>query len=177
MEMGKQQHVSNNVDIYGEDETVNLKDFVIGALVGSIVGAAAGLLLAPKTGRELRSDVATQAVTLKDKGVEFSSTAKDKTVQLSSQLKEQSTHLVDKVKAKTQKANPVLDDGTVSYEGEEPLDTGFDEVGMNVDPDLAVAEESVVAEEPELVIEPDPAVGTAVEGIEEAIAESKHTSI
>lgn len=170
-------HVSNNVDLYGEEETVNLKDFVIGALVGSIVGAAAGLLLAPKAGRELRSDVATQAVTLKDKGVELSSTAKDKTVQLSSQLKEQSTHLVDKVKAKTQKTNPVLDDGTVSSEGEEPLDGEFGAVATDVDPDIAIAEEAVVTETSEVVIEPDPAVGTSVEDIEDAIKESKHTSI
>lgn len=139
--MGK--HVVNNADIYGEEETVNLKDFVIGALVGGIVGAAAGLLLAPKTGRELRSDVASQAVTLKDRGIELSSNAKDKTVQISSQLKEQSTQLVDKVKLKTQRGPKVLDDGTVSFEGEEPLEEGFE---------------------------------TAVEGIVEAIEESKHTS-
>ena len=30
-----------------------MKDFVIGALVGGIVGAAVGLLLAPKTGKDL----------------------------------------------------------------------------------------------------------------------------
>lgn len=172
--MSEQQHVTSNVDLYGEEETLNLKDFVIGALVGGIVGAAAGLLLAPKAGRELRSDVATQAVTLKDKSMEFSSTAKDKTAQLSSQLKEQSTHLVDKVKAKTQKTNPVLDDGTVSSEGEEPLDSTFDT--LNVDPDIAVDDE-VVSEVPDMTIEPDPAVGADVESIEDAVAESKHTSI
>ncbi|HAU33445.1 MAG TPA: YtxH domain-containing protein, partial [Lysinibacillus sp.] len=37
-----------------EEERVNMKDFVIGALVGGIVGAAAGLLLAPKSGKDLR---------------------------------------------------------------------------------------------------------------------------
>lgn len=118
--MGK--HEVSNVDIYGEEETVNLKDFVIGALVGGIVGAAAGLLLAPKTGKELRSDVASQAATLKDRGVEISSNAKEKTVQISSQLKEQ----VDKVKLKTQRGPKVMDDGTVSFEGEEPLEDGFE---------------------------------------------------
>lgn len=155
--MSKQQQVSSNLDLYGEEETVNLKDFVIGALVGGIVGAAAGLLLAPKTGRDLRSDVATQAVTLKEKGVELSSTAKDKTVQLSSQLKEQSTHLVDKVKSKTQKTSPILDDGTVSFEGEEPLDMTFEE--ENKDADIVVESAEDTAD------------------IEEAVAESKHTSI
>lgn len=106
-----------------EEERVNMKDFVIGALVGGIVGAAAGLLLAPKSGKDLRSDVAVQAVQLKDKSADFSTTAKDKTVQLSKQLQEQSTQLVEKVKTlKTAKAPTVFDDGTVSFEGEEPLE-------------------------------------------------------
>ena len=104
-------YVDSNRAIYGEESSVNMKDFVIGALVGGIVGAAAGLLLAPKAGSELRGDVAHQAVNIKDKSVE-----------LSQQLKDQSTHLVDKVKAKTSKAPTVFDDGTVSSEGEEPLD-------------------------------------------------------
>jgi len=106
-----------------EEERVNMKDFVIGALVGGIVGAAAGLLLAPKSGKDLRSDVAVQAVNLKDKSADFSTTAKDKTVQLSKQIQEQSTQLVEKVKTlKTAKAPTVFDDGTVSFEGEEPLE-------------------------------------------------------
>ena len=99
-----------NESIYGE-ESVHMKDFVIGALVGGIVGAAAALLLAPKAGSELRNDVAVQAVTLKDKSVELSGTAKEKT-----------TQLVEKVKAKTAKQPPAFDDGTVSSEGEEPLE-------------------------------------------------------
>lgn len=111
-----------NNDTNYEEETVNMKDFVIGALVGGMVGAAVGLLLAPKTGKDLRSDVATQAVNIKDKSVVLSSTAKEKTVQLSNQLKEQSTQLVDKVKARTSKVPTLYDDGTVSSEGEEPID-------------------------------------------------------
>lgn len=99
-----------------------MKDFVVGALVGSVIGAAAALMLAPKPGKELRGDVAVQAVSLKDKGVTLSTTAKEKTVELSNQLKDQSTQLVEKVKAKTAKGPAVIDDGTVSSEGEEPLE-------------------------------------------------------
>lgn len=116
-----QDYTQMNEAIYG-DEKLHAKDFVIGALVGGIVGAAVALLLAPKAGSELRNDVAVQAVTLKDKSIELSGTAKEKTAQLSSQLKEQSTTLVEKVKSKTSKQSPILDDGTVSFEGEEPLD-------------------------------------------------------
>ncbi|MEK4230367.1 YtxH domain-containing protein [Solibacillus sp. FSL H8-0538] len=128
LEVGLPQELTELNDSIYEEETVQMKDFVIGALVGGIVGAAAGLLLAPKPGKDLRGDVAVQAVTLKDKSVELSSTAKEKTVQLSSQLKEQSTQLVDKVKAKTAKAPTVFDDGTVSSEGEEPLEEVVDAV-------------------------------------------------
>lgn len=110
------------VDPIYREETVNVKDFVIGALVGGIVGAAVGLFLAPKTGKDLRSEVANQAITLREKGVELSTTAKERTVKLSNQLKEQSVQLVDKVKSKSAKVPTVFDDGTVSAEGEEPLE-------------------------------------------------------
>ena len=123
-------YVDSNRAIYGEESSVNMKDFVIGALVGGIVGAAAGLLLAPKAGSELRGDVAHQAVNIKDKSVE-----------LSQQLKDQSTQLVDKVKAKTSKAPTVFDDGTVSSEGEEPLD----EVVLAVEEVITEATEGIEA--------------------------------
>jgi len=120
--------INETVDPIYREETVNVKDFVIGALVGGIVGAAVGLVLAPKTGRDLRTDVANQALTLRNRGVEISSTAKEKTVQLSNQLKEQSVQLVDKVKLKATKVPTVFDDGTVSYEGEEPIELIENEV-------------------------------------------------
>lgn len=133
--------------IYGE-ESMNVKDFVIGALVGGIVGAAVGLLLAPKSGRDLRSDVAVQAVNLKEKSVELSSTAKDKTIQLSKQLQEQSSHLVEKVKTLTSSDDnepTVFDDGTVSSEGEEPLDVIVEAV---VDAAVEVEDDAVAKPAP-----------------------------
>jgi gas vesicle protein len=107
--------------IYSSDE-VNSKDFLIGALVGGIIGAAAALFLAPKSGAELRGDVSTQAIQLKEKTVDLSSTAREKTSQLSSQLKEKSGPLVDKVKSIKSKTPTLMDDGTASSEGEEPID-------------------------------------------------------
>ncbi|MCD1258996.1 YtxH domain-containing protein [Paenibacillus athensensis] len=43
------------------------KDLLIGAVVGSVLGAATALLFAPKSGRELRSDIAGQAQTISEK--------------------------------------------------------------------------------------------------------------
>ena len=108
--------------IYHSNDEVNSKDFLIGALVGGIIGAATALFLAPKSGAELRGDVTTQATHLKEKTVDLSSTAKEKTSQLSSQLKEKSGPLVEKVKSIKSKAPTLMDDGTASSEGEEPLD-------------------------------------------------------
>ena len=97
-----QELTETNKSIYGE-ESFNMKNFTVGAIVGALAGAAIALLYAPKSGADLRQNVASQAETLKDKSMELSSIAKEKTAHLSSQLKEQSTHLVDKVKAITSK--------------------------------------------------------------------------
>lgn len=149
-----------NEAIYGED-TMHVKDFVIGALVGGIVGAAAALLLAPKSGSELRGDVAIQAVSLKDKGVELSHVAKDKTAQLSSQIKEQSTQLVDKVITKSPKVP--TDDGTVSLEGEEPLGEVMDDAVQVVVADATEGIEQVAADaKEELVDDTDPTRPTPI---------------
>ncbi|GIP38096.1 hypothetical protein J31TS4_13760 [Paenibacillus sp. J31TS4] len=52
-------------------EQKNGKPFVIGAVVGAVMGAATALLLAPKPGRELRKDIADQVTTLSDKTQEI----------------------------------------------------------------------------------------------------------
>ena len=116
-----QQLTETNKSIYGE-ESFNMKNFTVGAIVGALAGAAIALLYAPKSGADLRQNVASQAETLKDKGMELSSIAKEKTAHLSYQLKEQSTHLVDKVKAITSKE----DDSTLK-------ETSIEEVVVAVD--------------------------------------------
>ena len=92
-----QELTATNKSIY-EEESFNMKNFVIGTIVGGIVGAVAATLYAPKSGADLRVDLASQAGVLKDKGLELSSVAKEKTVQLSSQLKDHSVDLLEKVK-------------------------------------------------------------------------------
>ncbi|VEI08463.1 YtxH domain-containing protein [Kurthia zopfii] len=53
-------YVSRQEALY-EKESSGGKEFVIGAIVGGLVGAAA-LFLAPKTGKDLRNDVIIQAL-------------------------------------------------------------------------------------------------------------------
>ncbi len=45
--------------------------FLLGALIGGLVGAAAAIFLAPKTGKELRSTLNNQAGTLKEKTIQL----------------------------------------------------------------------------------------------------------
>jgi len=123
---------SNTDDFYDEDNS-GAGSFLMGALVGGVIGAAAALFLAPKTGREMRDDFSEQAVQLKNKGIELSAVAKDKATEITSVAKEktdgltksfqeQSGQIVDKVKSMTNKTSVPMDDGTASSEGEEAID-------------------------------------------------------
>lgn len=62
---------------YESRETIQSKSedsagsFLLGALVGGLVGAAAAIFLAPKTGKELRSTLNNQAGTLKEKTIQL----------------------------------------------------------------------------------------------------------
>ena len=118
---------------YDENESSGAGSFLMGALVGGVIGAAAALFLAPKTGSEMRGDLTTQATQLKDKSIEISSVAKEKateltsvakekTGELSKTIQEQSGQLVDKVKSMKSKTSMPMDDGTASSEGEESID-------------------------------------------------------
>ena len=142
-------------DIY-RDEDVSGKDFILGVVIGGIIGATTALLLAPKTGTELRGNLSTQAGQLKEKTMDLSSTAKEKTSQLSKQIQEQSGQLVDKVKAIKPAASSPLDDGTASSEGEEPME--FMETVTFTSEELTDQEENATA---------------VAEAIKEAVAEEE----
>lgn len=68
-------------------DQINSKDFLIGTLIGGIVGASIALLWAPKSGKELRTNINEQAYIVKEKGEKLAETAKQRT-----------TSILDKVK-------------------------------------------------------------------------------
>jgi gas vesicle protein len=76
----------------------NSKDFVAGAIVGGLAGALAALLLAPKSGKELRGSLNEQTSTLKNKSVDLASVAKEKASGLKDTVSQQSSTIVNKVK-------------------------------------------------------------------------------
>lgn len=117
------------------EESINTKDFLIGALIGGMVGAAAALFLTPKSGKELRSDINEQASALKEKsdqirvtamtkGTELAAVAKEKTNAFSQTVSKQSTELANKVKNLKSSINGQAD---ISLE-ENSLVTNNDEV-------------------------------------------------
>lgn len=118
---------------YEDTDNSGAGSFLLGALVGGVIGAAAALFLAPKSGSEMRENLTVQASQLKDKSIEIStvakekateltSVAKEKTGELSKSLQEQSGQLVEKVKSMKSKTTVPMDDGTASSEGEEAIE-------------------------------------------------------
>jgi gas vesicle protein len=108
MMAGNERNSYESVQDHG-DKNINAKDFLIGTLIGGIVGALTALFLAPKSGKELRGDINDQAYLLKEKtenlretaiekSSEITSTVKDKTSALTKKVSEQSQGLVNKVK-------------------------------------------------------------------------------
>ena len=53
------------------ENNMNGKDFLLGAVVGGIIGAVTALLLAPKTGNELRGDIKETVQTVSSKTQEL----------------------------------------------------------------------------------------------------------
>lgn len=75
------------------------KGLVKGAIIGGAVGAAAALLLAPKSGRELRQDIRSKYNQASDKAMQWMSDAGAKTKEVASQVSQHATDLVDKTKS------------------------------------------------------------------------------
>ena len=72
--------------------------FLVGALVGTIAGAVGALLLAPKSGRELRKDIAEGAQQVSDKTVHTAHVIGEQTSKIAEQVSDQTSQLVDKAK-------------------------------------------------------------------------------
>lgn len=120
------------------EESMNTKDFVIGALIGGIIGAGAALLLAPKPGKELISDISEQASVLKEKtskirdtamekGTELAGTAKEKTNALSSTVSKQSSEIVNKVKGLAPKNKTETQSDQGAEEAAESINNAYNE--------------------------------------------------
>ncbi|MBV7507347.1 YtxH domain-containing protein [Bacillus sp. sid0103] len=97
-------------------------NFLLGAFIGGVVGAAAALFLAPKSGKDLRHKVSNQAGSIIDK----TSTMRENVMSKSNELVSkgsslsqgivlQSTGLLNKVKGKITNEGVVEDKGESTY--------------------------------------------------------------
>ncbi len=84
--------------------------FLLGAVVGGVIGAAAALFLAPKSGKEMREDLSTQAVHLKEKGIEISTVAKDKAEEYTAVAKDKAEEYATLAKDKAEEFTTVAKD-------------------------------------------------------------------
>lgn len=100
---------------YDEYDDSSAGSFLVGAIVGGVIGAAAALFLAPKTGKEMREDFSTQAVHLKEKGIEISTIAKDKAVEYSAVAKDKATEYSAVAKDKATEYSAVAKDKATEF--------------------------------------------------------------
>lgn len=80
------------------DKNMSGKDFFIGAVVGGLLGAVTALLLAPKSGQELRGDISHQVHQVSDKTKQIASDVSDKTQQLAREFSTRSSEIAEKAK-------------------------------------------------------------------------------
>ncbi len=74
------------------------KNFLIGAVVGGVLGAITALVLAPKPGKELREDISQQVDKISGKTVEIAGIVSDKTTELAKVVGAQSVELAGKAR-------------------------------------------------------------------------------
>jgi len=110
---------------YYENEDSGAGSFLFGAIVGGVIGAAAALFLAPKTGKEMREDLSTQTGNLKDKSIEISTVAKDKAVEYSAVAKDKATEFGTVAKDKATEYSAVAKDKTTEFTASAKEKTGI----------------------------------------------------
>ncbi|WP_066311135.1 YtxH domain-containing protein [Bacillus sp. FJAT-29814] len=91
------------------NEEDSSSSFLLGAIVGGVIGAAATLLFSTKTGKELRDSVR------KDSILDLTENVKAKTITLSQGLAQQSTDLLNKVKGKPHVQDAALEESEQAY--------------------------------------------------------------
>jgi len=78
----------------------NTKSFFLGALIGGAIGAVTALLLAPKSGRELRRDIVDTTTDAYDKATDYVSSTieegKHKAQHIIDAAKRQADHILSK---------------------------------------------------------------------------------
>lgn len=98
--------------LHEEKEKNGTKDFLLGALIGGVVGAVTALWLSPKSGPALRESLTNQTTVLKEKAgtlqgkvSDLAHTTKEKTTTLTHTISQQSAEAIAKLKGKNSNAS------------------------------------------------------------------------
>lgn len=89
-----------------EQEKDLRKNTAIAATIGIAVGAAAGVLLAPKAGKETRQEIAANTQEMLDKVKEFSANSQEAVVEAKEELTEEAQQLMRDVKKQAASLSP-----------------------------------------------------------------------
>ncbi|TDF95794.1 YtxH domain-containing protein [Paenibacillus piri] len=77
------------------------KDLLIGAVIGTVLGAVTALLLAPKSGRELRADISEGVQNVTEKTQQVAGTVADKSKQIAGTISEKTQQAVQSLGRQT----------------------------------------------------------------------------
>ncbi|MFK9091152.1 YtxH domain-containing protein [Bacillus salipaludis] len=118
--MSSREYESRETNQSRNEESSN--SFLLGALIGGVVGAAAALFLAPKSGKELRITLSNQAGSIMDKSGQLRENVmnknnefRSKTSSISKGFVQQSTELLNKVKGKAGTSDEMVEDSESTY--------------------------------------------------------------
>ncbi|WP_438432003.1 YtxH domain-containing protein [Gorillibacterium sp. sgz500922] len=75
------------------------KGFLIGAVVGSTLGALSALLFAPKPGKELRADIADQAKAVSEKTQELAKSVGEHTTEWAGKVKDAGSFVLEELRS------------------------------------------------------------------------------
>ena len=134
----------SNTNNTQNQENINSKDFLIGALIGGIARSALALIIAPRSGKELREYNNQGASYVKDRASEWKDVAAVKGNEWMDKAKQQSQQLGDTVSQKSQ---------DLTQKFKETKDTLQNKVTNNNDPEKAAEEVARAIEEAALEAE------------------------
>jgi gas vesicle protein len=77
----------------------NKECFVLGTFIGAAVAGLTALLLAPKSGKEVRDDIKDHTVKTKDQAKDYVNKAKDKGIELKDTVRQASSDYLDSASA------------------------------------------------------------------------------
>jgi gas vesicle protein len=85
-----------------QEKQTNGKAFVVGAIIGGVVGSIGALLFAPKAGRELRKDIAEQVDVVSEKTQEVAKSVGTKSREVAKAVTTQTSEWASKTKSAAQ---------------------------------------------------------------------------